>query len=512
MRTLVNSTFKKFYQWRYKRMQRFMQHPKEAQDRIFKKLIQTAQGTEWGKKYGYPSVKNAKDFRKSLPVQDYEAFKPYIVRMMEGEKDLLWSGRVKMFSKSSGTTNDKSKYIPVSSENFRDSHIRGSWDTMTLVYNQLPDCQVFYGKSFLMAGNHDRYPDNPETIYGDVSALMIRNMPKIALPFFEPDLDIVLRDDWESKIKLMAEVACREDVAPLIRMVGGVPTWIIVFFRHILEHSGKSNILEVWPNFELYIHGGVSMAPYREQFQHFLPSEQVNYFEVYNASEGYFATQPNIGEQDMLLLLNNGVYYEFLPMEEWHKDDPQAISLEDVELGKNYAIVISTNAGLWRYLIGDTVMFTSKTPYKIKITGRTKQFVNAFGEEVMVSNTDKALEEACHEMNAIVAEYTVAPVYFKGSGKGGHEWLIEFEKAPQDLDAFNILLDSKLQRINSDYEAKRYKNMALEQLRLRALPRGTFLNWLRSKGRYGNQSKVPRLSNNRQYIDEIITFLERPQV
>lgn len=489
-------------------MEHFMKHPFEVQNAVFKNLIQSASHTEWGKMHNYKAIKTIEEFRKNVPIQDYESHKPYITRMMEGESDVLWSGKVEWFSKSSGTTSDKSKYIPVSRQNFNGCHIRGSWDTMSIMYEKIPDCAVFGGKNFLMAGNHARYKPGLNTIYGDVSALMVRNMPKIAKPFFEPDFDIVLRDDWETKIQLMVEVACRKDIAPRIRMVGGVPTWIIVFFRHILEMSGKSNILEVWPNFEAYIHGGVSMAPYWDQFQRFLPSEKVNYIEVYNASEGYFGTQLDLHQDDLLLLLKNGVYYEFLPMEEWHKENPQAISLEDVELGKNYALVINTNAGLWRYLIGDTVTFTSKFPYKIKITGRTKQFVNAFGEEVMVSNTDKAIAEACQEMEAIVSEYTVAPVYIKGTGKGGHEWLIEFEKEPSDFEAFNTLLDRKLQKINSDYEAKRYKNMALEQLQMRALPKGTFLNWLRSKGKYGNQNKIPRLANDRQYVEEILNFVE----
>lgn len=485
-----------------------MKHPFEAQNEVFQNLIQSASHTEWGKKHNYKSIKTIEDFRKNVPIQDYESHKPYITRMMEGESDILWSGKVELFSKSSGTTNDKSKFIPVSRQNFNGCHIHGSWDTLGVMYEKIPDCSVFGGKNFVMAGNHARYKPGLNTIYGDVSALMVRNMPMIAKPFFEPDFDIILRDDWESKIQLMAEIACRKDVAPQIRMVGGVPTWILVFFRHILEISGKSNMLEVWPNFEAFIHGGVSMAPYWEQFQRMLPSPKVSYVEVYNASEGYFATQCDLDQDDMLLLLKNGVYYEFLPMEEWHKENPQAISLEEVELGKNYALVISTNAGLWRYLIGDTVTFTSKFPYKIKITGRTKQFVNAFGEEVMVANTDKAIAEACQEMEAIVSEYTVAPVFINGSGKGGHEWLIEFEKEPPNLEAFNTLLDQKLQKANSDYEAKRYKNMALQQLQMRALPKGTFLNWMRSKGRYGNQSKVPRLANNRQYVEEILNFVE----
>ena len=509
MRNLANSAFRWYYKYRYKQMEHTMQHPFESQHAVFKNLIQSASHTEWGKNHNFSAIKSYEAFRENVPIQDYESLKPFITRMMEGESDVLWSGKVELYSKSSGTTNDKSKFIPVSRQNFNGCHIQGTWDTMSIMYEKYPDCSVFAGKNFLMGGNYARYKPGLKAIYGDVSALMIRNMPKVARPFFEPDFDIILRDDWESKIQLMAEIACRKDIAPQIRLVGGVPTWVVVFFRHILELSGKSNILEVWPNFEAFIHGGVSMAPYWEQFHQFLPSDQVHYCEVYNASEGYFGTQLDMDKDDMLLLLKNGVFYEFLPMEEWHKEHPQAISLEEVELGKNYALVISTNAGLWRYEIGDTVMFTSKSPYKIKITGRTQQFVNAFGEEVMVANTDKAIAETCHEMHAIVSEYTVAPVYIQGSSKGGHEWLVEFEKEPDDLEAFKALLDQKLQKINSDYEAKRYKNMALEQLQMRPLPKGTFLNWLRSKGKYGNQHKVPRLANDRHYVEEILNFVER---
>lgn len=508
MRTIVNSAFNWYYKKRYKEIEHIMRHPHDAQLQIFKQLINSGRSTEWGKKHGFENIRNPHDFQKNVPVQDYESLKPYIQRMMDGEKHILWPGRVEMFSKSSGTTSAKSKFIPVSQENFDGCHIKGTWDTMTIIYDQIPDCSIFSGKNFLMAGNHSLYKPGSKTIYGDVSALMVKNMPIIAKPFLEPDFDIVFRDDWESKIKLMTEVACRPDVAPMIKMIGGVPTWTIVFFRHILEYSGKSNILEVWPNFEVYIHGGVNIEPYRNQLAQLLPSEKVKFVEVYNASEGYFGTQLYLDDDDMLLLANNGAYYEFVPMDQWHEENPKAIPLDEVELGKSYAMLISTNAGLWRYLIGDTVMFTSKSPYKIKITGRTKQFVNAFGEEVMVANTDKAIAQACKEMNAIVAEYTVAPIYFQNSGKGGHEWLVEFEKAPDDIQAFNSLLDHKLQMINSDYEAKRYKDMALTQLRLRPLPKGTFLGWMKHRGKFGNQNKVPRLANNRQYVEEILSFME----
>ena len=506
MRNLANNLFRMYYQHRYKHVEYFSKHPVETQLEVFQSLIRRGRHTEWGRKFGYYSIEDQATFADRVPIQDYEKLKPFIMRMMKGERSVLWPGRTFMFSKSSGTTSDKSKFIPISQENFRECHIKGTWDTMTLLYHLKPECRVFAGKNFLLAGNHHVYEANRNAIYGDVSALMIRNMPKVARPFFEPDLNIILRDDWESKIQLMAEVATRPDIAPLITMIGGVPTWVIVFFQHILELSGKSNILEVWPNFEAYIHGGVSIDPYRELLKQYLPSKNVTLFEVYNASEGYFASQHSLEGGDMLLLLDSGVYYEFVPMEEWHKEYPKAIPLEAVEKGKNYAIVISTNAGLWRYMIGDTVTFTSTDPYRIRITGRTQQFVNVFGEEVMVSNTDKALALTCEEMEAIVSEYTVAPVYFNGGGKGGHEWLIEFEKAPHDLTTFNTLLDRNLQRINSDYEAKRYKDMALHELRLRALPRGTFHGWLRAKGKYGNQHKVPRLANDRRYIDEILRF------
>ncbi len=481
-----------------------MRDPHETQQSIFDALIESGKDTEWGRQHHFASIQSPQNFADKIPLQDYESLKPFIHRMMEGEKDILWPGVIRMFSKSSGTTNDKSKFIPVSNEGFRDCHIRGTWDTMTIMYHNKPDCKIFSGKNFLMAGNHNYYKPNSKTIYGDVSALMVRNMPKVARPFFEPDFDIVLRDDWESKIELMVDVAISEEVAPMIRMVGGVPTWVIVFFRHILERSGKSNILEVWPNFEAYIHGGVNIGPYRDQLRQLLPSDEVIFLEVYNASEGYFGSQLDVKEDDMLLLLDNGVYYEFLPSEEWGKESPKTIGLAEVEVGKNYALVISTNSGLWRYQIGDTIMFTNTDPYKFRITGRVQQYINVFGEEVMVANTDKAIAQTCEEMKVNTREYTVAPIFFSEGGKGGHEWLIEFEDKPADVEAFGRLLDQNLRAINSDYDAKRYKDMALEQLRLNVLPKGTFFNWLRSKGRYGNQSKVPRLSNERKFVEEIL--------
>jgi hypothetical protein len=505
MRKLINQVFRWYHQQRYKDIQRTVQHPAETQQALLRQLIDATKHTEWGKLYDYRNIRTPEDFAARVPISDYEDLKPYIRRMMHGEKDVLWGGQVRWFSKSSGTTSDKSKFIPVSTQNFKECHIRGTWDTMTLFYHNRPDARQFELKSMVMGGSLSKFESHPRTQIGDVSAIMIQHMPLLGRPFYTPDRKTALLSEWETKLELLAQNAINE---PNVVMIGGVPTWTVVLFRRMLELTGKSNILEIWPHFQVYIHGGVSFTPYKKQFEEFFPSPNVSYQEIYNASEGYFAVQNDFSSDDMLLLLNNGVYYEFLPMEEWDKEYPKSVPLWEVKAGKNYAMVISTNSGLWRYTPGDTVTFTSTDPYKIRITGRTKQFVNAFGEEVMVENTDKALAEACEQSNVIVTDYTVAPIYFSGTGKGGHEWLIEFEKPPLDLDQFITTLDTNLQKLNSDYEAKRYRSMALERLRLRPLPLGTFQNWLRSKGKLGGQHKVPRLANHREYVEEILGLLE----
>ncbi|MCB9289135.1 MAG: GH3 auxin-responsive promoter family protein [Lewinellaceae bacterium] len=504
MRKWINKAFKWYYRQRYKGIRHFMEHPHEVQRSLLKNLLEATKHTEWGRAHGYRSIRTPEQYAERVPVQDYESLKPFIDRMMHGEKDVLWSGQVRWFSKSSGTTSDRSKFIPVTSQNLKKCHIRGTWDTMALFYHNRPDARQFESKNMIMGGSLYRFAPYPRTMIGDVSAIMTYNMPIVGRPFFFPDIKTALLDDWEIKLEKLARAAAdREDMA----MIGGVPTWTVVLFRRILEITGKKHMLEVWPRFQGYIHGGVSFLPYRKQFEAFLPSPDISYQEIYNASEGYFAIQDDFSSDDMLLLLNNGIYYEFLPMEEWDREDPSAVPLSDVEKGKNYALVISTNSGLWRYTPGDTVMFTSTYPYKIKVTGRTKQFVNAFGEEVMVENTDQALALACQQTGAIVAEYTVAPIYFKGSGKGGHEWLVEFEKEPPNLKDFIRRLDKNLQLVNSDYEAKRSKDIALEELCLHPLPRGTFHSWMRARGKFGGQHKVPRLANHRKYVEEILDFL-----
>ncbi len=505
MKKWLNNGFRHFFQVRMRRILNYMEHPHEVQRSVLTQLLEATRHTEWGRKYDFRSIKTPEQFAARVPVQGYEQLQPFIFRMMHGEKDVLWSGQVKWFSKSSGTTDNKSKFIPVSSQNLKHCHLRGGWDTMTFFYEQRPDARQFERKSLLMGGSLYPFPPYPQTTIGDVSAIMIQHMPFSARPFFTPDFETALLTNFEEKIERMAQITGRE--RDLV-MIGGVPTWTVVLFRRILEITGADNLLEIWPNLQGYIHGGVSFTPYRKQFQQFLPSATISYQEIYNASEGYFAAQNDFQTDDLLLLLENGIYYEFLPFEEWHSEQPVAIPLEEVEVGKDYALVISTNSGLWRYTPGDVITFTSKYPFKIKITGRMKQFVNAFGEEVMVENTDNALAATCSQMDAIVSEYTLAPIYFKDSDKGGHEWLVEFERMPSNMEAFCTLLDKNLRAVNSDYEAKRFKSMALKQLHLQPVPQGTFYNWLRSKGKYGGQHKVPRLANDRKYVDEILHFLE----
>ncbi|MBU6342635.1 MAG: GH3 auxin-responsive promoter family protein, partial [Bacteroidetes bacterium] len=345
----------------------------------------------------------------------------------------------------------------------------------------------------------------PRTKYGDISALLTVHMPAIGRMFYTPDIDIVLQPNFEDKLKKVAEVVSKQDD---VVMFGGVPTWIIVLFRMILEQSGKSNMLEIWPHLQAYMHGGVGFEPHRKTFKELIPSNDFVYQEIYNASEGYFGAQSDLNIRDMLMFADNGIFFEFLSIEELDQEFPKTVTLDDVEIGKNYALLISTNSGLWRYLPGDTVMFTRKYPHCFLITGRTKQFINAFGEEVMLGDTDKALAETCQQMDVVVYEYTAAPIYFseQNQSKGGHEWVIEFDKEPVDLERFNQLLDENLQRINSDYEAKRFKSMALDRLRLRPVPKGTFLRWMRARGKFGNQNKVPRLANHRRYLEEVLQF------
>ena len=499
---LFHSLLTWFIKQRIGQIEHFLKNPLDVQEELCIKLIKKAKNTSWGELYDYGSINSIKAYKERVPLQDYESIKPHIKRLMHGEQNVLWPSKITWFAKSSGTTNDKSKFIPVSKEAFEDCHFKGAKDLMSMYCNNNPDTKLFAGKGLIMGGSHQINQLNAESYYGDVSAVIMQNMPFLAQLIQTPERSVALLEDWEEKIEKIMENCMEENVTHVV----GVPTWTIVLIKQMLERTGKSNLLEIWPNLELYIHGGVSFKPYQEQFRDLIPSSGMHYLETYNASEGFFGIQDQNRAHDMLLMLDYGIFYEFLPVEEMGSDSPHTLQLDEVECGRNYAIVISTNAGLWRYTIGDTIKFTSINPFKIQVSGRVKHFINAFGEEVIVDNTDRALAQACHECGAIVKDYTVAPIYISGEEKGGHEWLIEFETEPTDIAKFTEILDAKLKSVNSDYEAKRHKDIALKLPVVHSLSEGTFYEWLRSKGKLGGQHKVPRLSNNRDYVEQILEF------
>lgn len=488
--------------WRYSAIEHWLLDPIRTQREVLQDLITHGQYTEIGRKYGMNEVFRIRDFKKAVPIHQYEDLQPYIERLMNGEQNLLWNTPVYWFAKSSGTTSSKSKFIPITDESLQDCHYQGSKDVLSMYYNYNPDSDLLTGKGLVLGGSHQIHKVNEEMQYGDLSAVLLQNSPFWAEWIRTPELSIALLDDWEVKIEKLAQSTINE----VVTSISGVPTWTLVLMKRILEITGKSTIKEVWPTLELYLHGGVSFTPYREQFKKLL-GEGVNYLEMYNASEGFFAAQSHPGDDGMLLLLENGVFYEFMPIEEYGKDDPQTIGLKDVEIGKNYAVVISTNGGLWRYLIGDTIQFTSKDPYKVKVSGRLKHFINAFGEELIVDNSDKAISIACLKTGAVVNDYSAAPVYFSDESNGAHEWLVEFEKVPDDMNRFIYELDDALKSVNGDYEAKRAKDIALRMPVVHAVHKGVFNAWLKSKGKLGGQHKVPRLSNDRTYLDEILSFI-----
>ena len=501
---LINSVISWLMKKRIHQMELFIKYPHEVQTELLKKLLTTAKGTEWGRKFDFRSISTPRQFAERLPVMEYDGYKADIERLRKGEQNILWPSEIKWFAKSSGTTSDKSKFIPVSLEALEECHFKGGKDLLSIYCNINENTRMFDGKSIAMGGSHQIVEVNNELYYqGDLSAILIQNLPGWVEFLRTPNLSIALMDDWEEKIRMMAAETMQHDVTN----ISGVPSWTLLLFKRILELSGKSNILEVWPNFELFVHGGVNFLPYREQFNSMLPSSSVRYLETYNASEGFFGIQDRDKADDMLLMLDYGIYYEFVPLEEVGADFPNAVQLEDVVLNRNYAIVITTNAGLWRYMIGDTVQFTCLDPYRIKISGRTRNFINAFGEEVIIENAEKAISIACTRSHAVVNEYTAAPVYLSGATKGAHEWLIEFDRQPEDLSFFISALDTALKSLNSDYEAKRYHNLMLEEPIVRVLPSGTFYKWLKMKGKLGGQHKVPRLSNDRKYVDEILLLL-----
>lgn len=470
-----------------------------AQREVLQHLVTSAQYTEFGKKYNFTNLFNLKSFKKTVPIHEYNDLKPYIERMMQGQENILWNEPINWFAKSSGTTSDKSKFIPVSDESLQDNHFQSSKDVLSNYYKNFPSSDLLTGKGLVVGGSHQISTINDDIHYGDLSAVLMQNSPFWGQWLRTPELSIALLDEWESKIEKLAQTTANENVTSL----AGVPTWTLLLLKRILDIKQKQTIKEVWPNLELYIHGGVSFLPYREQFEKIIGAP-INYLEIYNASEGFIAGQERPGDDGMLLFTEHGIFYEFMPVEEYGKPNPQTIGLNEVKVGVNYAPVISTTGGLWRYLIGDTIQFTSLNPYKIKVSGRLKHFINAFGEEVIVDNADKAIALACEKTNAIVNDYTVAPVYFSDGNNGTHEWLVEFDREPACIKTFTKELDASLKSINSDYEAKRTKDIALRMPLLKAMPKGTFNEWLRSKGKLGGQHKIPRLSNERTIVEEIL--------
>lgn len=498
----MNSTklISKIFIPRLKEIDLYDVSPGRIQEKVFHKLINKAAQTEWGQKYNYSSIKGYDDFRKQVPVQTYDDIKPYVERIRVGEKNVLWPSQTRWFAKSSGTTNDKSKFLPVSQQALQDIHYRGGKDAAALYFRMNPESQFFSGKGLILGGSLSPNYNSKHSLVGDLSAILIQNISPLINFIRVPSKEIALMSEWESKIERIAQSTVNVNVTNL----SGVPSWMLVVIKRVLEITGKKSLEEVWPNLEVFFHGGVSFAPYREQYHQVIKSDKMHYVETYNASEGFFGVQNDFSDPAMLLMIDYGIFYEFIPLDELNKENPKVYCLEEVELNKNYAMLISTSCGLWRYMIGDTVKFTSKYPYKFVITGRTKHFINAFGEELIIDNAEKGLAKACKETGAQVSEYSAAPVFMDENAKCRHQWLIEFEKMPDSIDRFAEILDTTLKEVNSDYEAKRYKDIALQPLEVIVARKGLFHDWLKEKGKLGGQHKVPRLSNTREYIEEML--------
>jgi hypothetical protein len=500
---IVPSIIKRFSAKRINQIEHFKKYPVEIQHETLLKIISASASTEWGREYGYSSILSIKEYQSRVPVRSYEEYLPYIERLRKGENNLTWPGDIKWFAKSSGTTSAKSKFIPISRESLQGCHYQAAKDILLIYTINNPKTRIFSGKALTLGGSNKINQFSNKSIYGDLSAVLIWNAPFYVEFIRTPKQKIALIEDFEEKLELITKITVNQNVTSF----SGVPSWYLTLIKHVLAYTGKSDLLDVWHNLEVFFHGGISFTPYREIYKKLIPGDQMHYMETYNASEGFFGIQDDPGRSDMLLMLDYGIFYEFIPSDKLGSDSPPAYSLGEVEKDVNYAIVISTNGGLWRYMIGDTIVFTCTDPYRFRISGRTRHFINAFGEEVIVENADKALEEACRGTGAIISDYTAGPVYMGVSSKGTHEWLIEFEKAPDDINKFIDMLDATLKSINSDYEAKRHKDINLVRPIVRAVPKGTFNLWLKSKNKLGGQNKVPRLSNNREFIEELYGFL-----
>lgn len=499
-----NSIFAWIIKKRIHQIDLFKKYPFEVQYEIFEKLVNSAQNTEWGKLHNYSKIKQLKDYQKLVPLQDYDDVKFWVDRIVKGEQNLLWYSETKFFAKSSGTTSDRSKILPVTKEALEDCHQKGGKDLLALYYSNYPEAKLYKGKHLVIGGSAETNSISDDSYLGDLSAIIMKTLPWWAEIKRTPSKEIALMNEWESKIDKIAENTINEDVGILI----GVPSWTMVLANKILEITGKKTLKEVWPNLELFMHGGVSFEPYQEEFKKIVGSPSIKYVESYNASEGFFGIQDQKDSGELLLMLDYGVFYEFIPMSSFEgKSSKIVLDLKEVELGVNYSLVISTNAGLWRYIIGDTICFTSLKPFRFKITGRTKSFINAFGEELIVDNTEQAIADVCLKTNSQIRDYTACPLFMENKERGKHQWLIEFIKKPDDMERFAFLLDEKLRDLNSDYDAKRTKNLVLDQLSIQTLEKGIFDLWLKSKGKLGGQNKVPRLSNNRDYYNELMELI-----
>ncbi|MCK0132594.1 GH3 auxin-responsive promoter family protein [Flavobacteriaceae bacterium F08102] len=501
MLPLFNTVVSWFLKKRKHQMELFLKYPIDVQNELLQGLLGVARSTEIGQQYEFSTIFDYKTFVERVPISKYESVEPLIERCRRGEQNIFWPSTIQWFAKSSGTTNAKSKFIPVSNEALEDCHLKAGKDMLALYINNNEDAGLFNGRGLRLGGSSAIYEDN-NSYFGDLSAIIIENMPFWADFSSAPKSAVALMGEWETKMDAIIKETVNENITSLV----GVPSWMLVLLNAVLAKTGKESILEVWPNLEVYFHGGVNFNPYREQYKNIIPDSNFKYYETYNASEGFFGIQDSNDSSELLLMLDYGIFYEFIPMDQYEGENSKAIPLEEVQLNKNYAIVISTNAGLWRYLIGDTIKFTSLSPFRIKITGRTKHFINVFGEEMIIENAEEGLRQACLKTGAVITDYTVAPVYMKGKDKGAHEWMIEFKTAPENLAYFTELLDNALKSINSDYEAKRYLNMTLRMPIVHQAEPGLFYAWLKAKDKLGGQHKIPRLSNERTFIEELLAM------
>ncbi|MCM1312461.1 MAG: GH3 auxin-responsive promoter family protein [Bacteroides sp.] len=492
-----------YFSARQKAIGKYATEAEEMQHKVLRHLVSAAEQTEWGHGHNYANIEDYSAFTRNVGINTYEELKGYIRRMREGEPDVLWRGKVRWFAKSSGTTNDKSKFIPVSREGLKDIHYKGGTDCVSSYLAINKKSRMFSGKSLILGGSHTPNLNTPNSLVGDLSAILIENIPKAVNLTRIPEKEVALLADFEEKREKIARAAMTQNVTN----ISGVPSWMLSVLNRIMEISGEKTLDNIWPNLEVFFHGGVAFTPYREQYKNIITLPGMHYMETYNASEGFFGIQTDLADPAMTLMIDYGVFYEFMPLDQIDKPNPTVVPLWGVETGVNYAMIISTTCGLWRYMIGDTVKFTQKNPYKFVITGRTKHFINAFGEELIVDNAEKGLEQACIATGAQVTDYTAAPIFMDANAKCRHQWVIEFAKMPDSIDEFAKILDRSLQAINSDYEAKRHKNITLQPLEIVVARKGLFEEWLKGKGKLGGQHKIPRLSNSREYIEELLGLL-----